>query len=57
MGCESSPDFGSVSLLVPELQHFEVGVVGDGHVFVAAVFTAPVHMDLSLNFGGVVKFF
>jgi len=56
MRYENSPDFGSISLLVPGLQHFEVGVFGSGHVFVAAIFTTPAHMDVSLSFDGVVQF-
>jgi len=52
----NSPNFGSILLLVPELQHFQVGVFRGGHVFVAAVFATPVHIALSLKFGGVVEF-
>ena len=56
MRYENSPNFSSILLLVPELQHFQVGIFRGKHVFVAAIFTTPVHITLSLKFDRVVKF-
>ena len=56
MRYENSPNFSSISLLVPELQYFEVAIFKGKHVFVAAIFTTHVHINLSLNFDRVVQF-
>ena len=56
MRYENSQNFSSISLLVPELWHFEVGIFRGKHAFVAAIFTTPVHVNLSLNFDRVVQF-
>ena len=50
MRYEKSPNLSSISLSVPELKHFEVGIFRHKHVFVAAIFTTPVQINLSLNF-------
>ena len=55
MRYENSPNFSSILLLVPELQHFEVGIFRGKHVLVAAIFTTPVHINLSLNFDRVAQ--
>ena len=49
MRYEKSPIFSLTSFSVPELQHFEVGIFRGRHVFVAAIFTTPVPINLSLN--------
>ena len=38
--CENPPNFSSMSLLVPELQHIEVGIFRGKHVFAANMFIA-----------------
>jgi len=56
MRYENSPNFSSISLLVPKSQHYEVGIFRGKHVFVATIFTTPVHITLSLHFDRVVQF-
>ena len=53
---EKSPNFSSISSVAPGLQLFEVGISRGKGLFLATIFTIPVHIHLSLNFHRVVQF-